>query len=167
MQDQRLLFRLLKQKFVELLRRNTGEGRREALGAPPALVHHLCIERSSSLALSCCMRDLRHRSMPKAWPTACMTACNASLKYFEGVFVGCLRRELAPLALNAYPEAYGELKRSLLLLVYGQHEEGSPVGAEWSPRSRSDLAAMLCRTLRQAAGRALSPAVLLLNQALP
>ena len=37
LQDQRLLFRLLKQKFIELLRRNSEEGRREALGALLAL----------------------------------------------------------------------------------------------------------------------------------
>lgn len=91
---------------------------------------------------------------------ACRVACDG-WQWCEGMHAGCLRRELAPLALNAYPEAYGELKRSLLLLVYGQHEEGTPVRAEWSPRSRSDLAAMLSRTLRQATGqRRLLPAPL-------
>lgn len=63
-----------------------------------------------------------------------------------------MRKKLAPLALNAYPEAYAEFKRALLLLVYGQHEEVSPVAAEWSARTRADLAAILSRTLRQAAG---------------
>lgn len=64
----------------------------------------------------------------------------------------CVRKKLAPLALNAYPEAYAEFKRALLLLVYSQHEDVSPVAAEWSARSRADLAAILSRTLRQSAG---------------
>ena len=59
---------------------------------------------------------------------------------------------LVPLALHANPEAYGELRRALLLLVYGQAEEASPVSGEWSARTRADLAGMLARTLRQAAG---------------
>jgi hypothetical protein len=59
-----------------------------------------------------------------------------------------------PVALHANPEAYGELRRALLLLVYGQAEGGSsPVSGEWSDRARADLAGMLARTLRQAAGR--------------
>ncbi len=64
----------------------------------------------------------------------------------------CVRKKLAPLALNAYPEAYAEFKRALLLLVYSQHEDVSPVASEWSARTRADLAAILSRTLRQAAG---------------
>ncbi|EIE26081.1 hypothetical protein COCSUDRAFT_46483 [Coccomyxa subellipsoidea C-169] len=95
-QDSRLLFRVLKQEFVEHLRSNTEDGRKTALE--------------------------------------------------------CVRKKLAPLALNAYPEAYAEFKRALLLLVYSQHEDVSPVASEWSARTRADLAAILSRTLRQAAG---------------
>ena len=67
----------------------------------------------------------------------------------------CMRKKLAPLALNAYPEAYAEFRSALLLLVYSEHEDVSPVASEWSARTRADLAAALSRTLRQAAGNVL------------
>lgn len=69
-----------------------------------------------------------------------------------GLAAECMRKKLAPLALNAYPEAYAEFRRALLLLVYSQHEDVSPVASEWSAHSRADLAAVLSRTLRQASG---------------
>ncbi|CAL8470326.1 g9868 [Coccomyxa elongata] len=64
----------------------------------------------------------------------------------------CMRKKLAPLALNSYPEAYAEFRRALLLLVYSQHEDVSPVASEWSAHTRAELAAVLSRTLRQASG---------------
>ncbi|BDA44366.1 hypothetical protein COCOBI_05-5500 [Coccomyxa sp. Obi] len=75
----------------------------------------------------------------------------------------CMRKKLAPLALNAYPEAYAEFRRALLLLVYSQHEDVSPVASEWSAHTRADLAAVLSRTLRQAAGIQIPKLALLLR----
>ncbi|KAK9812754.1 hypothetical protein WJX72_003030 [[Myrmecia] bisecta] len=95
-QDDRLLFRLKKQLFVEHLRAGTKEAEQRALD--------------------------------------------------------CLRRELAPLALYAFPEAFLDFKRSMLMLVYGEGDAASPVAKEWSAAARSELAGMVCRTLRQAEG---------------
>ncbi|KAL5714224.1 hypothetical protein ACHQM5_016214 [Ranunculus cassubicifolius] len=90
--DHRLLFRLQKQKFIELLRKGTEEDR------------HLAIE--------------------------------------------CLRKALAPCALDAYPEAYEEFKHVLLALIFDKDDEASPVAIEWSERRRTDIAGLLSSFLR-------------------
>mmetsp|Transcript_39097 Transcript_39097/g.110741 ORF Transcript_39097/g.110741 Transcript_39097/m.110741 type:complete len:655 (+) Transcript_39097:203-2167(+) len=66
--------------------------------------------------------------------------------------VEVLRRELAPLALGAYPEAYEEFKRSMLLLVYTPGSAGTPVSSEGSEEQRTHTAKLLDRTLKHAAG---------------
>jgi hypothetical protein len=70
----------------------------------------------------------------------------------------CAKEELAPLALDAYPEAYPEFKRLLLLLIYqgasGQ-QQGSAAAAlaqEWDPASRAELAGQIYHTACQAQG---------------
>jgi hypothetical protein len=74
-----------------------------------------------------------------------------------------VRRELVPLALDAYPEAYEEFKRCMLVFVFGPEAHGSTVGELWAASTRAAVAAQLARTLRQAAGAArLSPPGLLM-----
>ncbi|KAK9825307.1 hypothetical protein WJX74_007735 [Apatococcus lobatus] len=63
-----------------------------------------------------------------------------------------IRQELAPLALEAYDTSYAEFRKCLLLLVYPKDAAFGPVQQEWDPASRTRLASVLCRTLRQAAG---------------
>ena len=41
----------------------------------------------------------------------------------------------------------------MLLLVFEEDLQTSPVKADWSLQTRTELAGMLCRTLRQIAGR--------------
>ena len=65
----------------------------------------------------------------------------------------CIRHDYTSLAENAYPEAYSEFKHSMLLLVFEEELQTSPVKADWSLQTRTELAGMLCRTLRQIAGR--------------
>ncbi|KAA6426769.1 MAG: hypothetical protein FRX49_03094 [Trebouxia sp. A1-2] len=60
----------------------------------------------------------------------------------------CIRHDYASLAENAYPEAYSEFKHSMLLLVFEEELQTSPVKADWSLQTRTELAGMLCRTLR-------------------
>ncbi|PKA57093.1 hypothetical protein AXF42_Ash002397 [Apostasia shenzhenica] len=92
LEDHRILFRLQKQKFIELLRRGTEKDR------------------------DCAIQ--------------------------------CLRRALAPCALDAYPEAYEEFKHALLALIFDKDDQYSPVANEWSERRRSDLAGLLSSILR-------------------
>lgn len=69
-----------------------------------------------------------------------------------GLTADCIRHDYASLAENAYPEAYSEFKHSMLLLIFDEQLQASPVKQDWSLQARSDLAGMLCRTLRQTAG---------------
>lgn len=64
----------------------------------------------------------------------------------------CIRHDYASLAENAYPEAYSQFKHSMLLLIFDEELQTSPVKQDWSLQTRSELAGMLCRTLRQTAG---------------
>ena len=66
----------------------------------------------------------------------------------------CIRHDYASLAENAYPEAYSEFKHSMLLLIFDEDLQTSPVKYDWSLQTRAELAGMLCRTLRQTAGHA-------------
>lgn len=70
----------------------------------------------------------------------------------NGLAADCIRHDYASLAENAYPEAYSEFKHSMLLLIFDEQLQASPVKQDWSLQTRSDLAGMLCRTLRQTAG---------------
>ncbi|CAL0330761.1 unnamed protein product [Lupinus luteus] len=90
--DHRILFRLHKQKFIELLRKGTVEDRDSA--------------------------------------------------------IDCLRIDLAPCALDAYPEAYEEFKHVLLAFIYDKDDTSSPVANEWSERRRFDLAGFMSSMLR-------------------
>lgn len=92
LQDQKLLFRLHKQKFIELLR----------VGGPQA----------------------------------------------QEEAIQCSRTVLGPCALTAYPEAYEEFKRLLLVLIYSKDDSGSPVVQEWSESKRIELAATVTSVLR-------------------
>ncbi|XP_074582012.1 uncharacterized protein LOC141838436 isoform X1 [Curcuma longa] len=62
--------------------------------------------------------------------------------------IQCLRVDLAPRALDAYPEAYEEFKHLLLALIFDKDDQSSPVAYEWSERRRSDLAGLLSSILR-------------------
>ena len=64
----------------------------------------------------------------------------------------CIRDELAPLAMHAYPEAYSEFQQCMLLFAYQEAHMGSPVESMWALDTRDELAGLLCRTMRQAAG---------------
>eukprot|EP00899_Mesostigma_viride_P000817 jgi/Mesvir1/10736/Mv13808-RA.1 len=61
--------------------------------------------------------------------------------------IQCSRTTLAPLAMDAYPEAYSEFKHVMLVLMYSQHDADSPVAKEWSLEARNSLTALLASTL--------------------
>lgn len=48
----------------------------------------------------------------------------------------------------------------MLLLIFDKELQASPVKQDWSLQTRSDLAGMLCRTLRQTAGTTLHKSVI-------
>ena len=64
---------------------------------------------------------------------------------------------MTPLAEVAYPEAYGEYKQTVVALAISEKEAGAHPAAKdlWSTHRRSETAAMLSRTARQAAGTAI------------
>jgi hypothetical protein len=81
----------------------------------------------------------------------------------------CIRQELAPLAMNAYPEAYAEFQEIMLQFTRPLAANVAPVGDNWFDRgislnlasaytvderifSSKHDAGRLCRTLRQAFG---------------
>eukprot|EP00798_Chlamydomonas_sp_ICE-L_P020920 gene20920-27768_t len=76
--------------------------------------------------------------------------------------IALARDELAPLAEDAYPEAYSEFRQLLLLLVYGTNHEASPLevcgsrGSAALPldlkKSRAELAELTYQTMRQKLG---------------
>lgn len=61
------------------------------------------------------------------------------------------RQELAPLALDAYADAYSEFRNTLLLFVYDSTSE-SPASKHWSLDDRENLGHIVFSTLRQATG---------------
>ena len=64
---------------------------------------------------------------------------------------------MAPLALIAYPEAYEELRRTVLLLVVNEGEGLFGCTDElWLKETSTLVAGMFSRTIRQAAGRSKS-----------
>ena len=65
---------------------------------------------------------------------------------------GCMRKELAPLALNGYPEAYTEFRHLALMLVFQPGHVRSPVADKWATSQRQEVAGRLARTIRQATG---------------
>eukprot|EP00897_Mesotaenium_endlicherianum_P010283 jgi/Mesen1/9283/ME000060S08715 len=62
--------------------------------------------------------------------------------------LSCARDELAPCALDAYPEAYMEFKHVLLALLFAKDESDTPVSHEWLAERRGELAAIVASTLR-------------------
>ncbi len=67
----------------------------------------------------------------------------------------CARTLLAPLALDAYPEAYNEFKHAMQLLVYGgvaQHERPGACQALLSAAARDELAEVVFQTSGQVLG---------------
>eukprot|EP00878_Enallax_costatus_P040168 GHUV01046173.1.p1 GENE.GHUV01046173.1~~GHUV01046173.1.p1 ORF type:complete len:214 (+),score=56.36 GHUV01046173.1:244-885(+) len=85
--------------------------------------------------------------------------------------LACAREELAPLALDAYPEAYLDFKKALLMLVQPheqQQQASTPQGQQqqvnllqeqgnvqdWSLEARHRLAEVLQHTMLQHVGRA-------------
>ncbi|KAK9812138.1 hypothetical protein WJX73_010504 [Symbiochloris irregularis] len=69
--------------------------------------------------------------------------------------LGCLRQHLAPLALQAYPEAYGEMRASLPKLLQLNPHRVQPQSSKDLPGSDSQrvpLAGLLRRTVRQLKG---------------
>lgn len=61
---------------------------------------------------------------------------------------------MAPLALIAYPEAYEELRRTVLLLVVNEGDGLFGCTDElWLKQTTTLVAGMFSRTIRQAAGR--------------
>ena len=65
-----------------------------------------------------------------------------------------MREELAPLALNGYPEAYTEFRHLALMLVFQPDHVRSPVAEKWATSQRQEVAGRLARTIRQATGTA-------------
>ncbi len=73
---------------------------------------------------------------------------------------------MTPLAEVAYPEAYAEYKQTVVALAISEKEKGThPTAiALWSTHRRSETAAMLSRTARQAAGTATHTLLLSCNR---
>eukprot|EP00210_Caulerpa_lentillifera_P005862 g5606.t1 len=66
----------------------------------------------------------------------------------EGDALNWMRRELAPVAKDAFPEAYEEFKKTLLMFVFEEKKENSPVAYEWSHEARQYLAELIFSTLK-------------------
>ena len=125
---------------MEYLRQGTAEAQQQALGELRQFVAHtkMCIQMTKTASCSSKLVLSRH--------VACSIMKNVQL------VADCIRHDYASLAENAYPEAYGAFKHSMLLLIFDEELQVSPVKDDWSLETRSELAAMLCRTLRQVAG---------------
>lgn len=82
-------------------------------------------------------------------------ACSEIANDMAAVPAECLRKEVRPLAEVAYPEAYDEFKRLGLALAIREDDQCTIPAAKdlWSIQKRSEAAAMLSRTARQAAGK--------------
>ncbi|GMH45789.1 hypothetical protein BSKO_13752 [Bryopsis sp. KO-2023] len=63
-----------------------------------------------------------------------------------------VRKQLAPLALDAYADAYNEFKKTLLMFLYDQDQSESPVAEQWSLKARQHLGSVIFGTLRKATG---------------
>lgn len=88
---------------------------------------------------------------------------------FLGVFVStaCVRQELVLLALDAYPEAYKEFCRVMLVFIYGPDSIESPVNDLWSIHRRDQAAAQLARTIKELKGELPVENQLLFPRSLP
>lgn len=67
-------------------------------------------------------------------------------------FLGWIRKELAPYASDAYPDAYEEFKKLLLMFVFEEKDDKSPVSYEWSDASRQYLGELVYGTLKSIMG---------------
>lgn len=163
LQDQRLLFKLLKQKFVECVRRSTNDGDQQAVGVCPAAALALLDPTRPPARLPSALLLPPPTSPHPATATwqgliACQP-CSTTHSALPPPAAACAKEELAPLALDAYPEAYPEFKRLLLLLIYqgaaGQQQGSAAAAAvaqEWEPASRDDLAGQIYHTACQEQG---------------
>lgn len=104
------------------------------------------------------MPELRpERTRAPATPT-----CLYTVRVLLAVTTACAREELAPLALHAYPEAFLDFKKTLLMLVdtqqqrrpqQQQHAQQSPQQQpqqnkqEWSLEGRQQLAETLYHSM--------------------
>lgn len=68
---------------------------------------------------------------------------------------GHARDELSALALDAYPEAYGEFKCAMVAFLWPPGTAGAPrdVISMWDPTQRNRVAETLANTLKLAIGR--------------
>lgn len=147
--------------MAEYLRKGTPEAQQQALGeldyCPVSISictpfqQLCCISRRSAVHTSRIPSPdvLLHLSHALA-SGPCEHHCTECV---SGLTADCIRHDYASLAENAYPEAYSEFKHSMLLLIFDKELQASPVKQDWSIQTRSDLAGMLSRTLRQAAGK--------------
>ena len=66
------------------------------------------------------------------------------------------REELSQLALDAYPEAYGEFKTVMAAFLWrpSQYADGAPEAVQdlWAPSERTRLAETLAHTLKLSVG---------------
>lgn len=59
---------------------------------------------------------------------------------------------MAPSAAEAYPDAYSEFKKLLLMFVFEEKTSESPVSYEWSNESRRYLGELIYGTLKSVIG---------------
>jgi hypothetical protein len=78
----------------------------------------------------------------------------------DAAALACARDELAPLALDAYPEAYLDFKRAMLMLVQPQQQEQGQQQRgqqqDGSLQARHQLAEVLQHTMLQESGELLA-----------
>jgi hypothetical protein len=80
----------------------------------------------------------------------------------DAAALACAREELAPLALDAYPEAYLDFKRAMLMLVQPQQQQQQQQGQQqqgqrqhdddMSLQARHQMAEVLQHTMLQESG---------------
>ena len=108
-QDARLLFQLKRQEFIECLRNWEKAGWKQALGArslfPPG--SNLIPWQLKSTCLLVHMHSHTHHH-PDGHAVLALAYSAAA-----GCCAACARRELAPLALYAHPEAYSDFKQTM------------------------------------------------------
>ena len=99
----------------------------KALGELRQFVAHtkMCIQMTKTASCSSKLVLSRH--------VACSIMKNVQL------VADCIRHDYASLAENAYPEAYGAFKHSMLLLIFDEELQVSPVKDDWSLETRSEV----------------------------
>ena len=151
---------------MEYLRQGTLEAQQQALGATVVCCCHSHLQLhphlNSIFAGPIAITLAQQAHQPCSWDNSNCTQQGMVQRQIQRSRLSsvimcwhaeCIRHDYASLAENAYPEAYSEFKHSMLLLVFEEELQTSPVKADWSLQTRTELAGMLCRTLRQIAGR--------------